>query len=491
MDISKSTYCNYLYCPKYCWLNIFKSAERTENTAAEQHALEGIAVGKLARGIFGKFTDVRESVGGKRPDNAALIARTKELLDSGADTICEASFGMDGYFCSVDILHREKGGYAIYEVKSSKYDDIGYRPDVAFQKYVLEKCGIFVTGTYLVLLSDSYIKNGKIQLDKLFKIVDYSKDIEGYVEVVEENCRQVQDVLNDAEPNLPLANGCDECAFWAYCSKDIPQPSVLNLGGRFGKWDKYNHGILTFQDVLKSGIKLSAKQQRQIDYTLNDLGTYVDKPKINEFLKGLTYPLYFLDFETMAPAVPEYDKTGCYQAIPFQYSLHIAESIGGAITHTEFLGEPEVDPRRALAEQLCRDIPKDVCTLAYHASVEKGIIEKLAAEFDDLAEHLLNIVAHIKDLENPFSKGYYYKREMGKRSSIKLVLPAIYPNDPELDYHNLKGVHNGDEAKLLYQGMKTMSAAERATMRENLLKYCWLDTYAMVKIWQELIRVGL
>lgn len=491
MNLSKTRYCDYIYCPKHCWLNIYKPQECKSEPSAQQHAAEGHRVGDLAKGLFGDFCDVTEKNADGSLDIPAMIAKTQELIKKGAETICEAAFDFDGCYCAVDILHREKGGYAIYEVKSSTAEKADYIYDIAYQKYVLENCGIKITGTYLVNINNQYVRGTDIEIHKLFKINDYSGDIAEHSKYIRENCEQAKVILNsEDEPSIKLQNGCDDCDYWEYCSKDVPKPSVLDLGGRVNRWYSFNNGIITFQDVLKSDMKLSAKQKRQIEYALNDLGTYADKKEIEAFLNKLSYPLYFLDFETMAPAIPEYVGTRPYQAIPFQYSLHFTESEEGEIRHSEFLGEPETDPRRALAEQLCVDIPKDVCTLAYHSSVERGIIEKLAMQFPDLSEHLVNIAEHIQDLEEPFRKGYYYKREMGKRSSIKVVLPAICPNDPELDYHKLDGVHNGDEARSVYPEMKNMSPEERKRMRQNLLKYCWLDTYAMVKLWQELVRVS-
>ena len=68
------------------------------------------------------------------------------------------------------------------------------------------------------------------------------------------------------------------------------------------------------------------------------------------------------------------------------------------------------------------------------------------------------------------------------------MLPALFPNDPELDYHNLEGVHNGGEAMTIFPKIQYMDPEEQAKTRENLLKYCQLDTYAMVKVWEELVR---
>jgi len=79
---------------------------------------------------------------------------------------------------------------------------------------------------------------------------------------------------------------------------------------------------------------------------------------------------------------------------------------------------------------------------------------------------------------------------MGGSFSIKSVLPAIYPDDPSLDYHNLEGVHNGGEAMSVFPLIQYMEPTEKEKARNNLLKYCELDTYAMVKVWQALRKAA-
>ena len=107
-----------------------------------------------------------------------------------------------------------------------------------------------------------------------------------------------------------------------------------------------------------------------------------------------------------------------------------------------------------------------------------------------LAWGLLCIADNIQDLLIPFQKGYYYNRAMGGSFSIKSVLPALYPNDPLLDYHNLEGVHNGGEAMSIFPKIQYMNPEDKAKARENLLRYCELDTFAMVKVWEELVSVA-
>ena len=232
---------------------------------------------------------------------------------------------------------------------------------------------------------------------------------------------------------------------------------------------------------------------------------FINPEGIRKFLDRLSYPLYFLDFETMQDAVPRYDGAKVYAQITFQYSLHIKEipdtvveltdngrrmkiRKGKTPIHREFLAPSDgSDPRRALAEQLCRDIPMDVCTLAYNKMFECGRIRELAALYPDLAPHLLNIADNIKDLIDPFRAGDYYVPAMGGSFSIKSVLPALFPGDPELDYHNLdERCQNGGDAMTIFPRIKDMEPEEAKASREALLRYCELDTWAMVKVWEKL-----
>ena len=80
---------------------------------------------------------------------------------------------------------------------------------------------------------------------------------------------------------------------------------------------------------------------------------------------------------------------------------------------------------------------------------------------------------------------------MGGSFSIKKVLPALFPDDPELDYHNLdEQVQNGGDAMTIFPKMRHMTPEEGKSAREALLNYCNLDTWAMVKVWQKLIEVS-
>lgn len=78
---------------------------------------------------------------------------------------------------------------------------------------------------------------------------------------------------------------------------------------------------------------------------------------------------------------------------------------------------------------------------------------------------------------------------MNGSASIKDVLPALFPDNPELNYHNLPLVHNGLEASEAFLSLKGKTKEEQEKIRQELLNYCKLDTYAMVKIWEKFNEV--
>lgn len=499
--LSKSKYCAFLQCPKMAWLNQYKPEECEADVSADSNMETGTEVGKLARQLFGEYVDATVYENGQL-DIPSMIENTKNELERKTPVICEAAFSYEGCYCAVDILKKEAAGWSIYEVKSSTATkdtetiDPIYAADIAYQKYVLEHCGVSVVGTYLVNINNEYVLEGKLNVQELFCIRDVSDAVEEELKNVEKNLEAARQILSiPEEPAYDLDQNCHlpyPCPYWKYCTKHIPKESVFNLYRLpfKKKIEYYRQGLIGYKELGSSGLIKNSKQQRQIQFALEDKGTYVEKENIRDFLKQISYPLYFLDFETMQPVIPLFQGTRPYQQIPFQYSLHYIEKEGGPLLHTEFLAESGEDPMRAIAESLCRDIPMNVCVTAYNKAFECTRLKELAKIFPDLETHLLNIEQNIVDLLIPFQSGYYYNRAMGGSFSIKSVLPSIFPDDPELDYHSLEGVHNGSEAMTIFPKIKDMPKEEQEKARQNLLKYCKLDTYAMVKIWKELKKVA-
>jgi len=139
---------------------------------------EGNVVGDLAMGLFGDFTEVTAYKENGKLDLNKMQELTKQCITNGVDNICEASFNYNGLYCAVDILRKENGGYAIYEVKSSTHASHIYAVDIAYQKYVLEHCGLAITGTYLICIDSSYMRGEELDIHKLFQIIDMSAEVQ-------------------------------------------------------------------------------------------------------------------------------------------------------------------------------------------------------------------------------------------------------------------------------------------------------------------------
>jgi hypothetical protein len=332
-----------------------------------------------------------------------------------------------------------------------------------------------------------------LDLEKLFVLTDYTEQVFEMQQSIAKHIAEIKSVIMQKdEPVAVIGSRCDkpnECGYKNLCFKHLPAGNVFEIGWgmRSSKKDEaYNAGLVRFDEVLNGGVKLNEKQHRQVTSAIQNLPPHVNKKAIEEFLLDVRYPLYYLDFETYMQAIPQWDFVSPYAQILFQYSLHIQEKQCGDVVHKEFIGKEGVDPRRQIAEQLCADIPMNACVLAYNMSFEKKCIEKLAQLFPDLSEHLMNIHKNMIDLAKPFQSGAYYCKEMGGSYSIKKVLPALCPNDPELDYNTLNLIHKGDEAMKIYATLHEKPPKEITKIRKALLAYCKLDTLAMIKILDKL-----
>jgi hypothetical protein len=481
LSLSKSKYCKGIQCPKILWLDKYKPDEATDNLP-ETVLENGNCVGELARSYFGDYKLVDYN-----HDKTEMVRQTKELIAAGAENIAEASFIVDGLYCAVDILHKNGDGWDIVEIKSSTSVSSIYIEDMAFQNYVLKRCGINITGVYNMHINNTYVFHNKLNIQSLFSLEDYTAICNKKYPEVEKNIANIRNYVNvSKEPTKDIDLCCEspyECAYKQYCWKHIPEQSIFNVRRLHAdkKYEYYHNGIITYEDIIKNHPHINTTQMKQVETAYYHLPDTIDKEKISDFLETLSYPIYHLDFETFQMPIPEWEGCRPYEQIPFQYSLHI-EHEDGTLEHKEFLAKEGTDPRRALAESLCNDIPKDICGLAYNMSFERRVIYGLAQLYPDLSEHLLNIRENMHDLMIPFQKQYYYTEAMQGSYSIKYVLPALCPNDSELNYHNLEQVHNGTEASAAFAGMANHTPEEIAKLRTNLLKYCGLDTYAMVKV---------
>ena len=134
-------------------------------------------------------------------------------------------------------------------------------------------------------------------------------------------------------------------------------------------------------------------------------------------------------------------------------------------------------------------MPEDGSVIVYNKAFEATRNKEIGEMYPEFSGDMERFNRNMVDLMIPFRSRDYYTKEMGGSYSIKKVLPALFPDDPELDYSNLPGVHKGDEAANAFLTLNEKTPEDQKEIREALLRYCELDTYAMVKIWEKFKEV--
>jgi hypothetical protein len=476
-----------LQCHKSLWLYKNRPELRATPDKTQESLFEtGYQVGDLAKELFPDGVEIEFD-----PDNfGGMIAKTKELISGGAKVIYEATFKEDGIFAMADILVKNGDSWDMYEVKASTEVKDYHIDDASIQWYALSKA-IKLNKAYIIHINNQYTRDGKLEIDKLFSIIDITDKVLEKQDEIKPNLDLMEQVLMADEPDIDIGVHCNspfECDFSSYCRKHIPYPSVFDLYwmNSAKKFEMYYNGIVTFDDI-PIDFRLNETQKIQID-TFKTGKPYINKNIIEDFLSTINYPINFFDFETFQNAIPRFDNQRPYQQIPFQYSLHILYE-DGTLVHKEFLANETKDPRDELIDKMLKDITPNGSIMAYNQAFEKRVIKELADYKPKREKELLALNERFVDLIVPFRSRGYYHPDFNGSFSIKSVLPAMFPNNDELNYKKLGSVQNGGDAMNTFANLYLLKdKSKRDEIRKDLLAYCHLDTLAMVRIYEKLQR---
>ncbi len=489
--LSKSTFIRGLQCEKSLYLYKHHYNLKDETPAQLQAIFnQGTNVGLLAQGLFPNGVDASP------PDHFKMqesVSKTQNFIANGESIIYEATFQYNGVLAALDILVKEVDGWKAYEVKSSTSVSDTYILDAAIQYYTIVNSGIDLKDISIVYINNKYVKNGPINIHELFTIESvYDKVLEVVPEISNqvENLKQV--IQKVSVPTIDIGEHCDKpyaCDFKGHCWKHIPDYSIFDISNLWTskKFQLYNQGITTFNQIDLDNNPLNANQLLQVKSELNNT-SFIDRENILSFINNLNFPLYFLDFETMGSAIPIYDNTRPYQQFVFQYSLHILSEENGILEHHEYLAETttNVDPRIGFVKQLITDCGTSGDILVYNIGFERGKLNDLIELFPQYTNEINNIINRLKDLMIPFQKRWYYTPAMKGSYSIKYVLPALVP---ELSYQDLEIKEGGTASTVFAQMASGEYPGDYNKTRKDLLEYCKLDTYAMVKIYEVLMNI--
>lgn len=498
IQLSKSEYIMFLKHPAWLWLKRNDKKKLPEPDANLQAMFDaGNLFEEYAEKRFENITRVGFDSYSEYLD---MPDRTQKALSGGARTLSQARFEADiddySITCIVDIIEKvEDNTFDLYEIKSSTKVKPDHIEDLAFQLTVLETAGYKVRNISVIYCNNSYVRQGDIDTNELTAIEDISVQVRSKQESTKRNIAAAintisQPSIPDITPRRAKLNGYRE---WLEI--------FLSIRPVDDKYSIYNLAQITpeqlgnLEDMHISSIKdvpedfnLKPVQERQIEAT--KLGKpIVDIKKIAKFLDKLEYPIYFLDYETLASVIPPFDGLKPYQQLPFQYSLHILNSPDAKLEHREFLHTLDSNPVPELLTQLQKDIGNSGSVLVWYEGFEKACNTLMANMMPEYKVILQSINDRVVDLMVPFQKGWYVDRDFMGSASIKNVLPVIAP---ELSYKDMD-ISEGASAQRLWMGAvydHTHNELDKDKLMESLRAYCELDTYAMVKIFEFLVAIN-
>jgi Domain of unknown function(DUF2779) len=480
--LSKSQYLKGLQCPKALWFYRHRRDLYPEISEAKQRLFDsGHEVGQLAQAYFENGIEITE----KYYEIDKAIASTVQAVDQGYQAIFEATAcSSDGAFSRIDILKKVAGSkmWDLIEVKQSTGVRDYYLDDMALQRYAFEGAGYNIRKTILMHVNNQYVRKGAIDPKGFFALEDCTEIVESRLHEVPGFLRDFLQVLNTrSEPFVEIGDRCKkpfECDYVDHCWKHVPTYSVYNVLKDSQLQEMLARDILDVARIPE-GVGISGRKAIDVD-ACRKQAVHVDKANIRDFLDTLTYPIYYLDYETIFPAIPLFDNTSPYQQIPFQFSLHIQEKRNGELTHVEFLHTEPTDPRQTFIEALIDNCGRNGSVLVYNRGFESRINRELGQAFPRYQLELENINGRMIDLMIPFRTRHLYHPEMMGSASLKSVLPAFVP---DLSYDELEIADGGTASTKYLDCVKdSVSDTDKDTIFNNLRKYCGLDTLAEVKL---------
>lgn len=433
-----------IQCQKRLYLSKFRRDLLPEEVDEQQQAIfdAGIDTGLLAQQLFPNGIDASPLT----PfDYQKSVKRTQSYLMTN-DVIYEACFQYEGALCAIDILVRKDDLWYAFEVKGTNSVKPQHITDAAFQYYVMTRSGLPLGDISIVHFNSSYVRRGDLDVQALFTATSVLNDVIEQQDSVKENIGVLKAMLAaKVEPEIEVGTHCTnpyECPFIDHCWKDVAEEESEELSTE----------------------------------------ATVDTSSLQGFVSELKYPLYYFDFETAMYGIPPYNESSPWQALPFQYSLHKQQKPQSTCTHSEYIGDGKSDPREALILKLINDLGTKGTILAWHASFEISCLKGLIRNFPQYEKPLQSIIHRMVDLKIPFSKKWIDIPACKGSASIKVVLPVFIP---ELSYEDLD-IQEGMTASFVYSQLQYQDEATQQTQQKQLLEYCKLDTFAMVRIFEKI-----
>ena len=481
--IAKSDWLTALACPAMAWHGL--RADPVAPSEADRFRMQqGQEIGALARKLYPDGVMI-PAVAGKTP---AQI--TQELLaDLGKQTFFEATVAAGAFVAKADILRRQNGGWHVLEVKS-RFSDTGSLAelvdDLAYTVMVFRRAGLPVAQASLVLLSRAFrFGDGP---DRLFDIVDVTEDAMKRVAEFDGAADAVARTLfHDTPPAPVLVSACRDCDYFDdQCLGDrhrsyrpgnpwpASQEAQTPVRGR-------HHRPVAHPGRPGAERPPAARDERRAfrgcDHrpgTRRGLGRDFLALPLPRFRDGRDRPAAL-----PGPRLPSAGAHAIQHSSPRRHRR-------GA-RHSEYLADAARDCQRDVAEALIAALGDHGAIIVY-SGFEKTRITALRDAFPDLAAALDAILGRLVDLLSVITE-YVSHPDFKGSYSIKKVLPVLVP---ELSYQGL-AVRDGDTAITRFARMARgeITGSDVAPTRQQLLEYCKLDTFAMLRLHEALVKMAV
>jgi hypothetical protein len=487
--LSKSQFIQGFRCHKNLWLQ--KNRKDLIPNIVDSNAIveAGKEIGEIAKQYFPNGKEIKI-------DNLSIseLAKITTLeINTGTNVLFEATAynPTSGINARIDILQRHKktDKWNLIEVKSSAKVKDHQLIDISFQYYVFTKCGYNIEKCYIMYPDKEYKLEDEFNVNKFFKFDDLTTSVIEKQIILNSEIKEMLSVMNnDSEIKIPIGQRCFTpfvCGYKDYCWSDVPDYSVFSVYNKKKAEKMYEKYGFDIHNIPEKDYPKGSKRIELLSHIRNE--TMIDISPIRDFINQIIYPIYYLDYETIMSGVPVVPGTKSFQQIPFQFSLHIQNKDDdnlNNIQHKEFLHDKNSDPRPDFIRNLIDYCGQIGTILVYNKTFEISRNNELIHDFPEYSDELNNINERIIDLFEPFRKRNLYSPKQHGSASIKYVLPAF----TESSYSALT-IKNGGDASNIYKSyfINKFDNTFKQT-KEDLLKYCKLDTYSMVLLFDVLIK---
>ncbi len=484
--LSKTSFLKSVQCQKAFFL--YKNHYNLKDPiSAEKQSIfnRGHKVGTLAQSLFPGGVDVSPTHVFKYSES---VAKTKELIAAGQEVIYEAAFIFDSTLVALDILVKCGDKWFAYEVKSSLKISQAYVMDASLQYYVIKNSLPDLEDISLVILNNEYVLGDELNLVQLFKITSVKKDAERNNDFIKHHIQQAKETHAKAMlPDVKIGEQCFspyECDFMGMCWKHIPKNNVFELGAMPRKqlqtW--FEAGFTSINKIPDE--ELNGNSGKMIQ-SFKDNKEIIDKDKIRDFFKKITYPVAFLDMEFYTPAIPKYKGSKPFELNPFLFSWQIVNEENAKPEEHFFFHEENTQPEMPFVESLISKAEKIKYILVYDTGQENHALNKIVKQHPQYKKQIDEIKKKFIDLADVFINLWYYHPQQKCSLSQKKIYQSVFAKDA---YAGLP-INSGMLASYRYDDfLNEPDIFKQQEIKTNLIEYCNRDTQVMLELFVFLKR---